>query len=132
MKKLSSKQLRHMLVNSTSSSSQKKVKTQQPLRLYVQRMMEGNVLFNDALNTFYLRLHDIRPMVQEHSARKNLLLPLHELLFPISSKSSYYMHHPTDMIAQIDYIVQNLLISINKEKKKINLELAFWKEPTNK
>ena len=26
---------------------------------------EGNVLFNDALNTFYLRLYDVRHMVQE-------------------------------------------------------------------
>ena len=27
---------------------------------------EGNVLFNDALNTFYLRLYGIRQMVKEH------------------------------------------------------------------
>ena len=31
---------------------------------------EGNVLFNDALNTFYLRLHGVRHMVKDHSARK--------------------------------------------------------------
>ena len=28
---------------------------------------EGNVLFNDALNTFYLRLYGIRYMVKDHS-----------------------------------------------------------------
>ena len=28
---------------------------------------EGNVLFNDALNTFYLRLYGVRYMVKEHS-----------------------------------------------------------------
>ena len=28
---------------------------------------EGNVLFNDALNTFYLRLHGVRHMVKDHS-----------------------------------------------------------------
>ena len=28
---------------------------------------EGNVLFNDALNTFYLRLYGIRHMVEDHS-----------------------------------------------------------------
>ena len=28
---------------------------------------EGNVLFNDALNTFYLRLYGIRRMVKYHS-----------------------------------------------------------------
>ena len=29
---------------------------------------EGNVLFNDALNTFYLRLYGVRHMVKDHSA----------------------------------------------------------------
>ena len=28
---------------------------------------EGNVLFNDALNTFYLRLYSIGRMVKDHS-----------------------------------------------------------------
>ena len=28
---------------------------------------EGNVLFNDALNTFYLRLFGVRHMVKDHS-----------------------------------------------------------------
>ena len=28
---------------------------------------EGSVLFNDALNTFYLRLNGIRHMVKDHS-----------------------------------------------------------------
>ena len=31
---------------------------------------EGNVLFNDALNTFYLRLYRVRHMVKDHSARE--------------------------------------------------------------
>ena len=29
----------------------------------------GNVLFNDALNTFYLRLNGVRHMVKDHSDR---------------------------------------------------------------
>ena len=29
--------------------------------------IEGNVLFNDALNTFYLRLYGVRHMVKDHS-----------------------------------------------------------------
>ena len=29
---------------------------------------EGNVLFNDALNTFYLRLYSVRHMVKDHPA----------------------------------------------------------------
>ena len=54
------------------------------------RMNEGNVLFNDALNTFYLQLYDVRHMVKDHSdsERENLLLP-HGLLFLISSKGSF-------------------------------------------
>ena len=28
---------------------------------------EGNVLFNDALNTLYLRLYGVRHMVKDHS-----------------------------------------------------------------
>ena len=31
---------------------------------------EGNVLFNDALNTFYLRLYGVRYMVKDHSDSK--------------------------------------------------------------
>ena len=50
---------------------------------------EGNVLFNDALNTFYLRLYGVRHMVKNHSDSKrgNPLLP-HRLLFLIRSKGS--------------------------------------------
>ena len=51
---------------------------------------EGNVLFNDALNTFYLRLYCIRHMVKDHSdIESGNPLPSHGLLFPISSKGSF-------------------------------------------
>ena len=52
---------------------------------------EGNVLFNDVLNTFYLRLYGIRHMVEDHSdsERGNLLPPLYGLFFLISSKGSF-------------------------------------------
>ena len=48
---------------------------------------EGNVLFNDVLNTFYLQLYGIRHMVMDHSDRKrrNLLPLLHGLPFTINS-----------------------------------------------
>ena len=51
---------------------------------------EGNVLFNDALNTFYLRLYGVRHMVKDHSDSKrgNPLQP-HGLLFSINSKGSH-------------------------------------------
>ena len=32
-----------------------------------RRRKDGKVLFNDALNTFYLRLHGVRHMVKDHS-----------------------------------------------------------------
>ena len=50
---------------------------------------EENVLFNDALNTFYLRVYGVKHMVKDHSdsERGNLLLP-HGLLFSINSKGS--------------------------------------------
>ena len=51
---------------------------------------EGNVLFNDALNTFYLRLYGVRHMIKDHSDReRGNPLPPHGLLFPISSKGSF-------------------------------------------
>ena len=60
---------------------------------------EWNVLFNDALHTFYLWLYDIRHMVKDHSnSKRGNLLPPHSLLFLISS-NFFYMHHPTERIA---------------------------------
>ena len=54
------------------------------------RRNEGNVLFNDALNTFYLRLHGVRHMVKDHlDSERGNPLPPHRLLFPISSKGSF-------------------------------------------
>ena len=51
---------------------------------------ERNVLFSDALNTFYLRLYGVRHMVKDHSdsEKGNLLLP-HRLIFSISSKEYF-------------------------------------------
>ena len=48
--------------------------------------MEGRVLFNGALNIFYLQSHDIRHMVNNHcnSERGNPL--------PFSSKGSFISH----------------------------------------
>ena len=51
---------------------------------------EGNVSFNDALNTFYLRLYGVRHMVKDHSdCERGNPLPPHGLLFPINSKGSF-------------------------------------------
>ena len=52
---------------------------------------KGNVLFNDALNTFYLRLYGVRHMVKDHSdSEKGNPLPPHRLLFPITARVLLY------------------------------------------
>ena len=55
-----------------------------------ERERERNVLFNDALNTFYLRLYGVRHMVKDHSdSEKGNPLPSHRLLLLINSKGSF-------------------------------------------
>ena len=67
----------------------------EPLRLVLRSFSatgrkQGNVLFNDALNIFYLRLYGIRHTVKDHSdSEKGNSLPPHRLLLPISSKGSF-------------------------------------------
>ena len=60
------------------------------LHIGSERERERNVLFNDALNTFYLRLYGVRHMVKDHSdSERGNLLPPHRLFFPINSKCSF-------------------------------------------
>ena len=61
------------------------------LCMYVRtRERDRNVLFNDALNTFYLRLYGVRHMVKDHSdSEKGNPLPPHRLLLSINSKGSF-------------------------------------------
>ena len=59
------------------------------------RERERNVLFNDALNTFYLRLYGVRHMVKDHSdSEKGHPLPPHRLLLSINSKGSFICTFP--------------------------------------
>ena len=46
--------------------------------------------YNDALNTYYLRLYGVRHMVKDHGSERGNPLPTHGLLFPISSKDNTY------------------------------------------
>ena len=61
------------------------------MRCTCVKMRERNVLFNDALNTFYLRLYGVRHMVKEdHSdSEKGNPLPPHRPLLSINSKGSF-------------------------------------------
>ena len=63
---------------------------------------EGNVLFNNSFNTFLIRIYGVGHMVKDHSdiERGDPLLPLHGLLFLISSKGSFTCSTPTARIAQ--------------------------------
>ena len=54
----------------------------------IHREREKNVLFNDALNTFYLRSYGVRYMVKDHSDSEKGNPP-HRLLFPSNSKGSF-------------------------------------------
>ena len=58
---------------------------EQIIRTDEQNMKEGNVLFNDALNTFYLQLYGDKHIVKGHSdnERENPLPP-HGLRFPMN------------------------------------------------
>ena len=69
-------------------------------------MKEGNVLFNDTLNTFYLRLYGVRHMVKDHSdSERGNLFPPHRLRFPINSKGSFICTIP-DRIAHTTAFVK--------------------------
>ena len=55
------------------------------------RERERNVLFNDALITFYLRLYGVRHMVKDHSdSEKGNPLPPHRLLLSINRQDNTY------------------------------------------
>ena len=75
---------------------------------------EGNILFNDALNTFYLRLYGVRHMVKDHSdsERGN---PLQQGFF--------YMHHPIDMIIHTTAFVTPVV------EHWLEREIAQWVHP---
>ena len=62
-------------------------------------MKKGNVLFNDALNIFYLWLHGVGHMVTDQSDNeKGSPLPPHGLLLLINSQGSFICTIP-DRIA---------------------------------
>ena len=84
---------------------------------------EGNVLFNDTLNTFYLRLYGIRHMVKDHSdSEKGNPLPPHRLLFPINSKGSFICTIP-DRIAHTTAFVTPVM------EHWLEREIAQWVHP---
>ena len=81
---------------------------------------ERNVLFNDALNTFYLRLSGVRHMVKDHSdSEKGNTLPPHRLLLSINSKGSFICTRITHTTAFVTPVVEHWL----------EREIAQWVHP---
>ena len=72
----------------------------------LKQRKEGKVLFNDALNTLYLRLYGVRHMVKDNSdSERGNPMPPHRLLFPISSKGSFIC-----IIPQTGYYIPRSLL----------------------
>ena len=59
----------------------------------------GNVLFNDAVNIFYIRLYGVGHMVKNNSDCEreigNPLPPINGLIFSISSKGCFILYTPS-------------------------------------
>ena len=79
----------------------------------MSRERERNVLFNDTLNTFYLRLYGVIHMVKDHSdSEKGNPLPPHRLLLLINSKGSFICtipHRITHTTAFVSPVVEHWL-----------------------
>ena len=84
---------------------------------------ERNILFNDALNTFYLRLYGVRHMVKDHSdSERGNPLPPHNLLFPISSKGYFICIIP-------DRIIHTTAFVTPVVEHWLEREIAQWVHP---
>ena len=59
-----------------------------------ERKKEGNGLFNDALNTFYLRLYGVKHMVKDHSDSERKPAAAAWATLPNQQQGPFYMHHP--------------------------------------
>ena len=97
-------------------------------RLYGVRHMvkrERNVLFNDALNTFYLRLYGVRHMVKDHSdSEKGNPLPPHiGYSYRLTARVLLYAHHPTDRITHTTAFVTPVV------EYWLEREIAQWVHP---
>ena len=79
-------------------------------------MKEGNVLFNDVLNTFYLRLYGVRHMVKDHSASERG----NRCRLMGYSQGFFYMHHPTDRMAHNTTLVTPVV------EHWLEREIAQW------
>ena len=86
------------------------------------RRKEGKVLFNDALNTFYLWLYGVRHMSKDHSdSEKGNPLPPHRLLLSINSKGSFICTIPQPLLHQSWSTGWNEKYCVRKPAREITL-----------
>ena len=84
---------------------------------------EGNVLFNDAFNIFYLRLYGVGHMVKDHSdSERGNPLPPHGLLFFDLQQGFFCMHHPTDIAHTTAFVTSVVELWLERE-------IAQWVHP---
>ena len=78
-------------------------------------------LFNDTLNTFYLRLYGVRHMVKDHSgSERGNQLPPHGLLFSINSKGCFICTIPRDRITHTTFFVTPVM------EHRMEREIPQW------
>ena len=89
--------------------------------LWRGRRKEGNVLFNDALNTFYLRLYGVTHMVKYHSdsEREETRCRYMGYSFQLAARV-LYMHHLTDRITHTTAFVTPVV------EHWLEREIAQW------
>ena len=86
-----------------------------------EKRKEGNVLFNDALNTFYnLRLYGVTHMVKRHSDSE-IGNPQRHMGYSFRLAARvFYMHHSTDRIIHTTAFVTRVV------EHWLELEIAQW------
>ena len=82
--------------------------------------MKGSVLFNDALNTLYLRLYSVRHMVKDHSDSERKTAGSTWATLSDWQQGFFYMHHPTDRITHTTAFVTHIM------EHWLEREIAQW------
>ena len=85
---------------------------------------EGNVLFNDALNTFYLRLYGVGHMVNDHLVRAKTCCCHMDYSFQLTARVLLYgPHHRQDN-------TYHGLCYTSRIEHWLEREIAQWVHPT--
>ena len=74
-------------------------------------MKIADILFNDELDTFYLRFYRVGGIVKEYSdnERRNPISPRHALLFVMISKGYFFTHQTKRRIVNMAVCVTSVV-----------------------